>query len=89
MANYFVDSHQLEILNNTVVTWPGGTTEIPLGRPECGFDSEFCPPEKGTGKQCSQLKLGFLFYISVEVILSFHLFRKKESLTTFRKFVKI
>lgn len=48
VANFFVDSSKLEVLNTTV-NWPGKTTVIPLGRPACGFNSEFCPPPKSTG----------------------------------------
>lgn len=47
VANFFVDSSKLEVLNTTV-NWPGKTTVIPLGRPACGFNSEFCPPPKST-----------------------------------------
>ena len=49
VANYFVDSANLELLNTTI-NWPGGTTVAPVGQPSCGFDNEFCPPGKGTGK---------------------------------------
>ena len=45
IANYFGTSGNLEWLNKTIV-WPGGTTTIPLGRPECGFDNEFCEEAK-------------------------------------------
>ena len=41
IANYFGTTGQLQMLNKTVI-WPGGTTKIPLGRPVCGFDNEFC-----------------------------------------------
>ncbi|XP_048580890.1 atrial natriuretic peptide receptor 1 isoform X2 [Nematostella vectensis] len=43
IANYFRVTDTLEILNNTIV-WPGGGTNPPLGRPECGFDNELCTP---------------------------------------------
>ena len=41
VGNYFGTTGQLQLLNKTII-WPGGTTKIPLGRPVCGFDSEFC-----------------------------------------------
>ena len=41
VANYFGTTGQLQLLNQTII-WPGGTTQIPLGRPACGFDNEFC-----------------------------------------------
>ena len=44
VANFFGTTGQLELLNETIV-WPGGTTKIPLGRPVCGFDNEFCQEE--------------------------------------------
>ena len=39
--NYFGTTGELQLLNKTI-KWPGGTTKIPLGRPACGFDNEFC-----------------------------------------------
>ena len=41
VANYFGTTKELQWLNQTII-WPGGTTKIPLGRPACGFDNEFC-----------------------------------------------
>ena len=41
VANYFGITQTLEFLNVTLI-WPGGATTPPLGRPECGFDNEFC-----------------------------------------------
>ena len=41
VANYFGTTGELQLLNKTII-WPGGTTTIPLGRPACGFDNEFC-----------------------------------------------
>ena len=43
MASYFRRTEKLEILNVTTY-WPGGSVVAPLGRPECGFNGEFCPP---------------------------------------------
>ena len=51
MASYFrriphypaTSVAKLEILNVTTY-WPGGSVVAPLGRPECGFNGEFCPP---------------------------------------------
>ena len=47
-GNYFGAFGQIEQLNVTVV-WHGGITTVPIGRPPCGFDNEFCP-EKEKGK---------------------------------------
>lgn len=41
VANFFGTTGELQLLNQTIM-WPGGTTEIPIGRPACGFDNEFC-----------------------------------------------
>lgn len=41
VGNYLGTTGQLHMLNKTII-WPGGTTKIPLGRPVCGFDNEFC-----------------------------------------------
>ena len=41
VANYFGTTGELQLLNQTII-WPGDTTEIPLGRPACGFDNELC-----------------------------------------------
>ena len=41
VANYFGTTGELQLLNQTII-WPGGTTTIPIGRPACGFDNEFC-----------------------------------------------
>ena len=41
VANFFGTTGELQLLNQTIL-WPGGATEIPLGRPACGFDTEFC-----------------------------------------------
>ena len=43
MASYFRHTGKLEILNVTAY-WPGGSVTAPLGRPECGFNGEFCSP---------------------------------------------
>ena len=48
-ANFFTGSNLLKVLNDTVVIWPGKTTDVPVGRPECGFLREFCPPDPATG----------------------------------------
>ena len=46
-SNYFGPTGAMELLNETV-TWHAGKTEIPLGRPPCGFENEYCPePVKG------------------------------------------
>lgn len=41
VANFFGLTGKLQLLNKTIL-WPGGTTKIPIGRPACGFDNEFC-----------------------------------------------
>ena len=41
--NYYNTDNRLELLNETVIVWPGNTQTAPIGRPECGFDWEFCP----------------------------------------------
>ncbi len=41
--NYYTSDSRLEIINSTVIVWPGGTKTAPLGRPPCGFDRELCP----------------------------------------------
>lgn len=41
--NYYNTYNRLELLNETVIVWPGKTKIAPVGRPECGWDSEFCP----------------------------------------------
>lgn len=46
-ANFFVSRNYLQVLNTTVI-WPGKTTAIPIGRPTCGFNREFCPPPEPT-----------------------------------------
>lgn len=40
--NYYNTYNILELLNETVIVWPGGTQTAPIGRPKCGFDNEFC-----------------------------------------------
>ncbi|XP_065649694.1 atrial natriuretic peptide receptor 2 isoform X2 [Hydra vulgaris] len=42
VANYYSSSDHLEILQDKVIIWPGKVTTVPLGRPKCGFDKEFC-----------------------------------------------
>lgn len=58
VANYFGTTGELQLLNQTII-WPGGTTEIPLGRPKCGFDNEFC--EKTT-KGMKQIKWNYFSF---------------------------
>ena len=41
VANYFRHLEELEFTDTTTV-WPGGSVTAPLGRPECGFNGEFC-----------------------------------------------
>ena len=31
------------MLSEKTIVWPGKVTAIPLGRPKCGFNEEFCP----------------------------------------------
>ena len=38
---YFFSINGLQFLDE-VLHWPGGTTTAPLGRPNCGWDREFC-----------------------------------------------
>ena len=56
VANYFGTTGELQLLNQTII-WPGGTAEIPLGRPKCGFDNEFCKVEAKGMKQIISLSL--------------------------------
>ena len=49
IANYFGTTGELQLLNQPIM-WHGGTTKIPLGRPACGFDNEFCK-EATKGKE--------------------------------------
>jgi len=58
VANYFGTTGQLQLLNQTII-WPGGTTEIPLGRPACGFDNEFCKPVAEGMKQIKWIYFSF------------------------------
>lgn len=53
VANYFGTTGELQLLNQTII-WPGGTTTIPIGRPACGFDNEFCEV-KAKGMELMQL----------------------------------
>lgn len=53
VGNYFGTNGELQLLNRTII-WPGGTTTIPIGRPACGFDNEFCE-EKAKGMESMQL----------------------------------
>ena len=48
VANFFSSKDQLEMLGGTI-TWPGGTKQVPLGRPKCGFDGELCAAPKKAG----------------------------------------
>lgn len=41
VANYFRHSEELQFTESNMY-WPGGTTNAPNGRPDCGFDNEFC-----------------------------------------------
>ena len=54
-ANFFVTTNYLQMLNTSTVIWPGKTTAVPIGRPDCGFNNEFCPPEAETGNACFRL----------------------------------
>ena len=29
-------------MDGTAIRWPGDTTVVPLGRPDCGWNEEFC-----------------------------------------------
>lgn len=41
VANYFRHSEKLEFTDSKMY-WPGRTVNTPKGRPDCGFDNEFC-----------------------------------------------
>ena len=57
IANFFGTTGELQLLNQTII-WPGGTTQIPLGRPACGFDNEFCEEAaKGTVYRANPMDL--------------------------------
>lgn len=49
VGNYFPKANKFELSNTTKIVWPGGGTDPPIGRPECGFDGEFCEKEKQMG----------------------------------------
>ncbi|KAK3753336.1 hypothetical protein QZH41_015271 [Actinostola sp. cb2023] len=44
-ATFFGPTKTYQFKNSTTIIWPGGSTVAPLGRPVCGFDMEYCPPE--------------------------------------------
>ncbi|KAK3106092.1 hypothetical protein FSP39_012602 [Pinctada imbricata] len=39
--------HDSTFLKNVTVTWPGGSTVTPLGRPRCGWNNEYCQVQEG------------------------------------------
>ena len=43
IASFFMETGELQFGSNVTLLWPGGSTVAPLGRPECGFNNEFCP----------------------------------------------
>ncbi|XP_015754056.1 PREDICTED: atrial natriuretic peptide receptor 1-like [Acropora digitifera] len=43
VASFFMETGKLQFGSNVTLLWPGGSTVAPLGRPECGFNMEFCP----------------------------------------------
>ena len=47
IADYFGMTGKLEFRKGSTIVWPGPTSDVPLGRPECGFDNELCNDESG------------------------------------------
>ncbi|KAL9957701.1 hypothetical protein ACROYT_G034630 [Oculina patagonica] len=80
VANYFGTTGELQLLNQTII-WPGGTTEIPLGRPKCGFDNEFCKVEaKEEDPTWPYILAGALvFVLIVSVLVGFLLWQRKQA----------
>ncbi|KAJ7381541.1 hypothetical protein OS493_040571, partial [Desmophyllum pertusum] len=67
VANFFGTTGELQLLNQTIM-WPGGTTEIPIGRPACGFDNEFCKVDAKEKKLLRQALLAQTWKVKYEDI---------------------
>ena len=50
--NYFSLEKKLQLLNETVLLWPGNTNKAPLGRPYCGFQGELCIKKIESDSKC-------------------------------------
>ncbi|XP_070550787.1 atrial natriuretic peptide receptor 1-like [Ptychodera flava] len=44
VVNWFPSRRKFDQRPNVTIYFPGGGTTPPVGRPDCGWDSEFCPP---------------------------------------------
>ncbi|XP_077994091.1 atrial natriuretic peptide receptor 1-like [Glandiceps talaboti] len=66
VVNWFPSRKTFDRRPNVTIYFPGGSTTPPIGRPDCGWDSEFCPPVKFdftpviVGSTC-----GFVFIVGV------------------------
>ncbi|XP_022796077.1 atrial natriuretic peptide receptor 1-like [Stylophora pistillata] len=80
IANFFGTTGELQLLNKTVM-WPGGTTKVPLGRPPCGFDNEFCQQAaKEEDPSWPYILAGSLAFVLVVLILvGFFLWQRKQA----------
>ena len=65
--NYFNVEKRLVLLNETVIIWPGGTNQVPLGRPVCGFLGELCITTTGADRKTFSLNFfkTFLYYQNI------------------------
>lgn len=80
VANYFGTTGELQLLNQTII-WPGGTTTIPIGRPACGFDNEFCEEKaKEEDPTWPYILAGSLVVVLlVAVLVGFLLWQRKQA----------
>ncbi|XP_065654311.1 atrial natriuretic peptide receptor 1 isoform X3 [Hydra vulgaris] len=74
VANYFTDTEKF-VDTETRILWPGKTTEVPRGKPKCGFDNELCKPtEPWVYAVCGVL--GVVVIVAVLVFTIVHYKRK-------------
>ncbi|KAL4228863.1 hypothetical protein ACF0H5_011903 [Mactra antiquata] len=64
--------------DGAIITWPGGSTEPPLGRPLCGWDGEFCDETSELVPVLAAVGVLVILLISLSTGMTIFLYRKKK-----------
>ncbi|XP_045210469.2 atrial natriuretic peptide receptor 1-like isoform X2 [Mercenaria mercenaria] len=68
----------LTFVQDTVIYWPGGTAKAPLGRPVCGWDSEYCSETDDYIPVFAAVGMVVLMIVSVTSGMAIFLYKKRK-----------
>ncbi|XP_060600453.1 atrial natriuretic peptide receptor 1-like isoform X2 [Ruditapes philippinarum] len=68
----------LEFLQDAIIHWPGGATTAPLGRPACGWNSEYCNKTDDYIPVFAAVGMLVLIIVSITSGMAIFLYRKRK-----------